>query len=506
MKLKHIFAQTGILLSVICLLTSCAEELAELNKGNNTLVLTADKQEINLKESDATQTAVTLKWTSGTNYGTSARMNYKLELNNTANDTETAPLFDKSFNDQELSYTFTVRELNDYLHNANISLNYGETLDVQAKLTAEVSGYEEYTQTASVTLKIATYEPVAETLYLCGDATDGGWDASQMQALALENNQQPGIFSVVAQLTADKEFKFFTEKDLLSTAYVRTADNGTELTDGSVCPIVKKTDNSVEDLKFTVSETNLYKLTVNLLDNTLSLQKSEPLAPAYDMIYFVGSFNDWSFDPLKQDPVNPFVFLYSRYFEWKAEGEFKFGTMAGSWDNMYMSTQDKAPYTDQNVKLGGSDQKWVLNENECGKIYKIRLDITDGKEKMIMNPFTPYTTIYLVGDATPNGWDMPSSTSMTLQDDSHTLQWTGNLNAGEIKFSCDNQEDWMGAWFMAKEAGEELTPGEHVMYLIDKTNPDYGYGALDNKWKVTESGSYTITLNQATETLTIIKN
>ena len=229
MKLKHIFAQTGILLSVICLLTSCAEELAELNKGNNTLVLTADKQEINLKESDATQTAVTLKWTSGTNYGTSARMNYKLELNNTANDTETAPLFDKSFNDQELSYTFTVRELNDYLHNANISLNYGETLDVQAKLTAEVSGYEEYTQTASVTLKIATYEPVAETLYLCGDATDGGWDASQMQALALENNQQPGIFSVVAQLTADKEFKFFTEKDLLSTAYVRTADNGTEL-------------------------------------------------------------------------------------------------------------------------------------------------------------------------------------------------------------------------------------------------------------------------------------
>ena len=136
MKLKHIFAQTGILLSVICLLTSCAEELAELNKGNNTLVLTADKQEINLKESDATQTAVTLKWTSGTNYGTSARMNYKLELNNTANDTETAPLFDKSFNDQELSYTFTVRELNDYLHNANISLKQARCKLWLSKITS----------------------------------------------------------------------------------------------------------------------------------------------------------------------------------------------------------------------------------------------------------------------------------------------------------------------------------------------------------------------------------
>ena len=32
----------------------------------------------------------------------------------------------------------------------------------------------------------------------------------------------------------------------------------------------------------------------------------------------------------------------------------------------------KLPYTDTNVKLGGTDQKWVLKEEECGKAYKIR--------------------------------------------------------------------------------------------------------------------------------------
>ena len=505
MKLRNIFTRAGLLAGMICLFASCADELAELNKGYDTLTLTADKQEINLKEADASQTAVTLTWTSGTNYGTGARLNYTLTLDNAAGDTGAEPLFDKRFNDQELSYAFTVRELNDYLHNAGISLNYGETLDLRTTLTAEVAGYEEYTQTSSLTLKVTTYEPVSETLYLCGDATSGGWDADQMQALSLENNQQPGIFSIVTNLTADKEFKFFTEKDFTATAYVRAADSGTGLADGSVCPIVKRTDESVDDLKFTVSETNLYKLTVNLLDNTLSVLKSEPLAPAYDMIYFVGSFNEWGFDQMKQDPVNPFVFLYSRYFEWKNGGEFKFGTMSGSYDNMYMATQDNAPYTDTNVKLGGTDQKWVLKEEECGKVYKIRLDITDGKEKMVMTPFEPYEMIYLVGDATPNGWDMDNPTPMTKDENKeYIFNWTGNLNTGEIKFSCDKQSDFNGVWFMAAQSGEEFTPGDHTMYLIDRSNPDYG--SLDNKWKVTEAGNYTITLNQATEILTIVKN
>ena len=43
------------------------------------------------------------------------------------------------------------------------------------------------------------------------------------------------------------------------------------------------------------------------------------------------------------------------------------------------------------------------------------------------------------------------------------------------------------------------------MYWIDKTNPDYGYGSLDNKWVVTDPGNYTITLNQATEKLVVKK-
>ena len=59
---------------------------------------------------------------------------------------------------------------------------------------------------------------------------------------------------------------------------------------------------------------------------------------------------------------------------------------------------------------------------------------------------------------------------------------------------------------MAVENGLTFEAGEYDMYWSDKTNPDYGYGSLDNKWVVTDPGNYTITLNQATEKLLVQKN
>ena len=289
----------------------------------------------------------------------------QLELREKGSTEPTEPLLNKRFNDQELSYAFTVRELNDYLRAAGISLTYGETIEVEATVIAEVIGHEEeYEQVSSVSFKVTTYEPVSETLYICGDATQGGWNEEQME------------------MSEGKDFKFFIQKDFSSIAYVCAPGKEQILSDGMTTNIIQKVDDTVDDLKFRVTETGTYKLTIDLLNNTLSIAKSTPVAPAFNTLYFVGSFTNWNFKPMKQDPVNPFVFLYGDVFTWTPDGEFKFGTMVDSWDNMYMATQDKAPYTDTNVKLGGTDQKWVLKEEECGKAYKIRLDITTGQEKV----------------------------------------------------------------------------------------------------------------------------
>ena len=120
-----------------------------------------------------------------------------------------------------------------------------------------------------------------------------------------------------------------------------------------------------------------------------------------------------------------------------------------------------------------------------------------------MTEFTPYTGIYMVGDATPNGWSVDNATAMTAVD-AYTFTWTGNLTAGELKFTCDKQGDWMGAWFMATTDGKALTDGTENITFVDKHIT--GNGDIDRKWKVSTAGKYTISLNQLTEKITVTKN
>jgi len=131
------------------------------------------------------------------------------------------------------------------------------------------------------------------------------------------------------------------------------------------------------------------------------------------------------------------------------------------------------------------------------------LDITPGAEYFHMEEFTPYAGLYLVGDATPNGWDLTDATAMTAMD-AYTFTWTGTLSTGEFKISCDKQSDWNGAWFMASESDKNLTEGNEVITFVDKSIS--GNSNIDRKWNVSMAGSYTLTLNQLTEKMTIVKN
>ena len=140
---------------------------------------------------------------------------------------------------------------------------------------------------------------------------------------------------------------------------------------------------------------------------------------------------------MSQDPLDPFLFRLGVFFT--KGGEFKFGTADGSWENMYKAAHANAPYTDPEVEFikgFDPDNKWVLNAAETNLAYKICLDIRPGAERMLMTLFTPYTEMYMVGDATPNGWDLGNATPMTQDaSDPNIFTWSGHLNAGEMKFS-----------------------------------------------------------------------
>lgn len=483
----------GILFGLIaCLIgTSCADNDMELNKGNDVLSLTVNKETATLDIRQPSAEAITFNWTSGTNEVTGAAISYVLQMD--VQGKNFASGIYEDLGKKIYSRTYTVNELNRILIE-EFALNPGQEVTLEARIVANVSDDRVAEQTSPVVLyKVIPFKPISSTLYLIGDATPNGWstdNATKMNSISGE----AGSFIWSGSLNAGK-LKFITTLGQFLPSYNKNADQ--------MALIYRETDDQPDE-QFTVEKNGKYQVKINILDLTISI---EPLAgPKYQNIYFVGSFTGWGFEPMIQDPINPFVFRYGAVLNWTDGGEFKFGTQSGSWDNMYHPTMANAPYTHTAVtQSADGDNKWLLTQSQCGKAYKMSLDITEGTEVFTMNEFTPYAGLYLVGDATPSGWDINNATTMkSVTGDPYTFTWTGTLNAGEMKISCDKKGDWMGAWFMPAINGTAPTGQSEIITFVDKsiaTNGD-----IDRKWNIANAGSYTIELNQLKETIIIKKN
>lgn len=479
-------------------MSACVDDdYTELNKGETELALTASSADITLAETTRSDEGVTLSWTTGTNHGTGNRITYKLELAE-AGTGFAAPYVAADVVTQEYTWTATQEQLNDLLR-TNFGVKADNRYDVEARITATVAGVDDV-QTAEASFSVTAYEPVSATLYLTGTATDGGTDLSLATEMTRTDN---GEFTYTGDLKAGT-YKFITTLGAELPSYNRGEDGS----------LVLRTTADEPDNLFEITEGHAYTVTANLLTGETTCVKSDGVRPAYDHLYFVGDENGWGFDEMAQDPLDPFLFRYGR--EFTVGREFKFGTMSGSWENMYKATQPNAPYTDTSMEFVPGfdpDNKWFLNADETGRAYKICVDIRSGKERMMMREFTPYETVWLVGDAAPGGWSLDDAVAMTRDSSNpYVMTWSGTLNAGELKFTCDRQSDWMGAWFMPAVNGAEPTGTEEKMLFIDKSDDDFkaqyidvNVNDIDQKWRIAEAGTYTITLNQLTETITIAK-
>ncbi len=145
-------------------------------------------------------------------------------------------------------------------------------------------------------------------------------------------------------------------------------------------------------------------------------------------------------------------------------GSFKFRAN-NAWDINYGSSTG-----DENLNPGGDN---ISNDVEAD--YEFILDLS--------NPNTYTYAAYrwgIIGDATPGGWD--GDTDMTWDADNGVFTITADLTAGEFKFRAN--DDWgmnLGGSL------DELTEG----------------GA---NIAISEAGNYTITLNRANNTATVVKN
>ena len=77
--------------------------------------------------------------------------------------------------------------------------------------------------------------------------------------------------------------------------------------------------------------------------------------------------------------------------------------------------------------------------------------ISEGTEKQTstidftVTPYNPVTeSLFLIGDATPNGWSIDNATEMTRQDNGK-FTWEGNLVEGDYKF-VTNKSDFLPSY------------------------------------------------------------
>ena len=486
-------------------MVACAEDYMETDKGHDTLTLSVNQQDLVLNEKNHSQEALALSWTTGTNYGSGNRISYTLELAKAG--TDFANAYSVDLGTGTYQWTKKVEELNQFL-NAQFGIGYAVKAELEARIIAVVAGMEEQKQSATTAFTVTTYQPVTTTLYLIGDAAPNGWAADNATAMERTDN---GQFTWTGKLNAGS-LKFITTLGQFLPSYNRDA------TAGEALKLTYRTSGDQPDDQFTIDKEATYIVKVDLLDLTLTLTETEDIGWRFEEFFIVGSFTGdggWGFEALSKDAVQMDLFHYGAVIPWKADGEFKFSSVTdfGQSDAFFHPAVANASYTSTSVVLGGEDNKWQMKEAECDKPYKVWFYTGKGKEKMLMRPFTPYAGLYLVGEATPNGWSLDNATPMTKSVDSPCIfTWSGTLKTGEMKISCDKQTDWNGDWFMADKDGKTPTGEVETALFVTKSDaelssmyPDADLGGLDYKWNIQEAGSYQITIDQLKETISIVK-
>lgn len=469
----------GTWFSLPFLFTSCNDDYMETNLGDQPLTLLVSANAVVLDITAPQSNAIDFEWTSGSNFNTNAAITYTFELGLGHTNFEKSIRMD--LREGRTSVSYKTEELNAILLD-QFEAAPGNEVELEARVTAKVH-YEGIQPQVSETMKIKVtgYKPVSSTLYLIGSAAPNGWSANDATKMNTVSGAAGG-FVWQGKLNAG-ELKFITTSGQFLPSYNKGADD-TKLS-------FRESDDDPDD-KFSIPSTGIYKISVNIINLTIHINALD--APEYSELWFVGNPTGWSFEPMTVDASDPFIFYFNANLP--AGGEFKISTMNGNWDAVFFH-----PVVDQTAEGAGQDvDKWAGDPdykwNIPGGVYKIKLDTRDMKIDIL--PFSPYAMIYLIGDATPNGWDIGNATPMTAGANPNIFTWTGTLNAGEMKFSCDKQSDWNGAWFLAHENGIEPTGDvEQVLFAPSST--------LDNKWKISSAGTYTIELDQLKETVVIKK-
>jgi hypothetical protein len=263
----------------------------------------------------------------------------------------------------------------------SVQLNAGDP-DNKWQITAATAGYYKITlnlhnNTISI-VSVPSPNPPYNQLWLLGDATTGGWSLDNATPL-VQNASDHFIFTFTGVFTAG-EFKIATAKDFNAPFY-RPTTNDPDLSATTVQLNAGNPDN-----KWKIITAGIYKVTLNLHNNTISIVNQAILTPPYSQLWLVGDATPggWSLDiatPLIRDAVNPFIFTYTGAL---VAGEFKIATAKDFGAPFYRPTINHPDLSATTVQVtaGDPDNKWQVTAATAGN-YKITLNTRDNSISIV---------------------------------------------------------------------------------------------------------------------------
>lgn len=404
----------------------------------------------------------------------------------------------------EKSYRFVLAE--EFTFAANKSYTAAVTLndstvpvqEVEVDFSLTVTEWEDATEALA-------YEPETEPapeplpvteLYLLGDGCDASWSLDAAIPLAKEGN----VFSVTANLAADKIFRFICSKDWFPSV-VKDKATGKAV----YCASQAEWDaNSADNYDhFTVAQAGSYDIVVDILEKTVTFtRKGDVVVPPLEVseLYLLGDACDtgWSIDDMVAFTKNDNVFTLTAHL--KNSGMVRFLTQkeAGKWYPALVKGEAEGK-----IKLANdatNDEHFTV---AVSGTYLITVDIEARTYSIVLQDADPLPDWYVIGnvyddDPTSPAWgvDFPMVQNggiLTI-----TINVTGEFKLRSYEASTPEEDRWnttLGMW-----ASDNNT-------YIDIANT-YGLAtdAQGNKnIAFEEAGQYKLELNPTGNVLTATK-
>lgn len=193
----------------------------------------------------------------------------------------------------------------------------------------------------------------------------------------------------------------------------------------------------------------------------------------------------WSKDfasPMRADASNPSLFYYDA---WLGVGSFKF--ILENTDDSWLPTWNRSDDATIVKRTSSSAPDNAFSIAVAGN-YSITVDTTNLTISIVaMTEPTPITfnTLFMVGDATPNGWTITDATELTRSAvNPFEFRYSGAMNVGEFKLPVNRFQNWGQECFMM---------ASNTLMVLQ--------AAPDSKWTIASAGNYEIVAN--TQTLAI---